>query len=165
MKNIYWIRHAEPPKLAIVARPRGGDWLDDDLQALKRDGVDIVVSALTRPEEEELGLANESERANVAGIEFVSYPIPDRETPQDRSSFHRLISQLVSAIQAGRSVGVHCRGCIGRSTVVAASVLVELGWTAKSALALIEQSRGCMVPDTDEQRDWIRHYEPVGSRR
>ena len=165
MMTIYWIRYAEPPKLAIVARPRGGNWLDDDLRALKRDGIDIVVSMLTGPEAEELGLSKEGERARAAGLEFVSYPIPDTETPSDLSSFRQLISQSVNAIRSGKSVGVHCRGSIGRSTVVAATVLMELGWTAERALALIEQSRQCMVPDTDEQRDWIRRYEPLGSRR
>ena len=165
MKNIYWIRHAGLSRLAIVARPRGDDWLDDDLRALKRDGIDIVLSALTRPEAEELGLEKESERAGAVGLDFISYPIPDGETPQDLSSFRKLISQLVNAIQAGKGVGVHCRGCIGRSTIVAASVLMELGFTAQRALDMIEQSRECMVPDTVEQRDWIQRYEPSGSAR
>jgi protein-tyrosine phosphatase len=165
MKNIYWIRHGVPPKLAIVARPRGGDLLEEDLQALKRDGIDILVSLLTPPEADELGLSNEGAIAKALGLEFVSYPIPDRETPWDLSSFRQLISRLVSAIQAGKSVGAHCRGCIGRSTVVVASVLMELGWTARDALALVERSRECMVPDTVEQRDWIRRYKPAGSVR
>lgn len=164
MKNIYWIRYAEPSKLAIVARPRGGEWLDDDLRALKRDGIDVLVSLLTGPETEELGLGKEKERAKAGGLEFVSYPIPDRETPQDLRSFRLLISQLVNAIQAGKGVGVHCRGCIGRSTVVTASVLMEFGWRAQRALDLIEKSRECMVPDTVEQRDWIQGYRSAGSR-
>ena len=163
MKNIYWIRHADPPKLAIVARPRGDEGLEDDLRALKRDGIDILVSLLTVPEVRALGLGREEEFARALGMQFISYPIPDGATPRELKSFHELVVRLSSAIRSGKSVGAHCFGCIGRATVTTAAVLIELGWNAKDALALIEQARGCPVPDTREQRDWIREYRPGGS--
>ena len=47
MKDIYWIGHDEHPHLAIVARPRGDDWLEEDLANLKRGGIEILVSLLT----------------------------------------------------------------------------------------------------------------------
>jgi protein-tyrosine phosphatase len=160
MTNIYWIRHAKPPKLAIVARPRGDNELYEDLAALKRGGVDVVVSLLTAPEVEELGLAREREIASELGLQFVSYPIPDGTTPWDVKSFRQMILKLVDAIQSGKGVGAHCRGCIGRSTVTTAAVLIELGWDADDALKLIQQARGWPVPDTVEQRNWIRRYAP-----
>jgi hypothetical protein len=43
--------------------------------------------------------------------------------------------------------------------VTAACTLIELGWTAKDALAAIEAARGCVVPDTQEQEDWILRYK------
>lgn len=158
MKNIYWIRHAEPSKLAIVSRPRGGDWLEDDLAALKRDGINVLVSLLTDPEAKELGLSTERKIAEALELRFISYPIPDRATPSAPVSFRRLVLEAVIAIQSGKRVEVHCRGCIGRATVTTAAVLVELGWSAEDALALIEESRGCPVPDTLKQRDWIQRY-------
>jgi hypothetical protein len=38
-----------PPlgKVRIMARPRGGDWLIDEIKALRASGVDILVSLLT----------------------------------------------------------------------------------------------------------------------
>jgi protein-tyrosine phosphatase len=98
-------------------------------------------------------------------LQFVSYPIPDGSTPADSRSFRAFILQLVDAIRAGKGVGVHCRGCIGRSTVTTAAVLIELGWKADDALKLIEEARKWRVPDTLEQRDWIRRYAPEGSVR
>ena len=162
MKNIYWIRHAEQPKLAIVERPRGNEWLDYDLAALERDGIDVLVSLLTAPEVKALGLGKEEEFAKALDMQFISYPIPDGTTPQDLKSFHELVVRLADAIQSGKNVGAHCFGCIGRSTITTAAVLIELGWSAKDALALIEQGRGCPVPDTREQRAWIRHYKSEG---
>jgi protein-tyrosine phosphatase len=165
MKSVYWIRYSEAPKLAIVARPRGDDWLEDDLAALKREGIDVVVSLLTESEAEELGLGRERGISEAIGMQFVSYPIPDRTIPMDKHSFQEFILSLEKLIKSGLSVGVHCRGCIGRSTVTTAAVLIQLGWDARKALAVIEESRGCPVPDTEEQRDWIRQYAAAGSQR
>lgn len=164
MKNIYWIQHADTPRLAIVARPRGADWLKDDLAALNRDGIDILVSLLTSPEEEELGLSDEREIAEATGLEFVSYPVQDRGTPSDLTSFRRLALLLADEIRSGKVVGAHCRGCIGRATVMTAAILVELGSTAREALASIEKARGCSVPDTPEQQNWIQRYASEGQK-
>jgi protein-tyrosine phosphatase len=54
---------------------------------------------------------------------------------------------------------VHCRGCIGRSTVTAACALIHLGWKPESALVAIQAARGVLVPQTQEQEDWILHYQ------
>ena len=164
MKDIYWIAHHEPPRLAhpslaIVARPRGAFWLEDDLAILKQGGIDILVSLLEPDEAAALGLSAEGELAEKVGIHFLSYPIPDRTVPADSASFRKFIARLVEAVQSGKRVGVHCRGCIGRSTVTAASVLIQLGFTPSDALAMIETARECPIPDTLEQLNWILRFE------
>jgi len=160
MTSVYWIQHSRKPRLAIVARPRPDDWLEDDLLVLKRAGIDILVSLLEEDEAAILGLEEERELAKKNGLEFFSYPIPDRTTPRNRTAFCKLISYLADAIRSGKHVGAHCRGCIGRSTVTTAAILVELGWDAREALAIIEKARGCPVPDTEEQRRWILQLTP-----
>jgi hypothetical protein len=59
--TIYSVKEAAPNRIAIVARPRGGDWLCDELIALSREGIDVLVSMLTEEESNELGLHRESE--------------------------------------------------------------------------------------------------------
>ena len=54
---IYQIQGPWRGRLAIVPRPRGGEWLDDDVRALKEQGFDLVVSLLTPDEAIDLGLA------------------------------------------------------------------------------------------------------------
>ena len=46
-------------RLAIVPRPRGGDWLDVEARGWRNLGFDCVVSLLERPEEAELQLEGE----------------------------------------------------------------------------------------------------------
>jgi hypothetical protein len=44
-------------------------------------GVDLVISLLEREEVSDLGLQREAELCRASGIEFVSFPIPDRGVP------------------------------------------------------------------------------------
>jgi protein-tyrosine phosphatase len=148
-------KEAAPNRIAIVARPRGGDWLGDELSALAREGIDVLVSMLTEDESNELGLHGESEECKAAAIEFINLPIPDRSVPLDKDGFLRSVEELAEMVRAGRFLGVHCRASIGRSSVLAASVLVRLGWNPNTAFSAVEAARGCSIPDTPEQRQWV----------
>ncbi len=155
MQDIYWITNHGRLKLAIVARPRGDEWLEADLSRLKDGGIDGIVSLLTAPEEEMLGLRDEANLAEALGLRFLSYPIPDRHVPGDDVAFSRFIAEVAEQLRGGSAIGIHCRGSIGRSTVTAASLLLRVGWDPSRALEEIELARGCPVPDTPEQRAWI----------
>lgn len=75
--NLYWIK-AEGVRLAIIQCPRGPEWLRDDISFLLGAGFDVVVSALTAAENDELGLIEESRCCQDSGIEFLFFPIEDR---------------------------------------------------------------------------------------
>lgn len=158
--TIYPITDASPNHLAIVARPHGYDWLHDEIRDLSQEGVEILVSMLTEEEAEELGLKDESAECAAAGITFVNVAISDRSVPADSNSFLRSVEQLAAQVREGRYVAVHCRASIGRSSVLAASILVRLGWDAKTAFEVIETARGCSVPDTAEQKQWVSSNVP-----
>jgi protein-tyrosine phosphatase len=158
MKDAYWIGEPRETRLAIVPRPRGLDWLEEDLLRLRRAGVDVLVSMLTHEEELELGLEREAQVAERVGLGFCSYPIPDRSTPSDLAAFQHFVHDLSATTSAGEFIGVHCRGCIGRATILSAALLIQNGWSADRALIAIESARGCSVPDTPEQRSWIQNF-------
>ena len=159
MSDIFWIGGSPPPGLAIVARPRGTDWLEDEMLRLKRGGIDTLVSLLEKHEAEWLGLEDEPGAAAKAGIQFLSYPIRDTQVPARMASFRSFAGDLAARLRAGERIGVHCRGSIGRATVTAACTLIHLGWKPSDALSAVEETRGCPVPDTEEQRRWILAYE------
>lgn len=159
--TVYSINEAAPNRIAIVARPRGGDWLCDELSALSQEGIDVLVSMLTEEEADELGLHRESDGCEAAAIKFVNLPIPDRSVPLDKDDFLRSVEHLAEMVRAGRSLGVHCRASIGRSSVLAVSILVRLGWDADEAFYAVESARGCSIPDTPEQRQWVIENVPA----
>jgi hypothetical protein len=86
--EVYWIESPWPGKQAIIPRPRGGDWLEDELRSLREAGLDIIVSLLEPHEETEL--------------------------------------------------------------------LIMSGLSAETAFEEIGAARGCPVPETAEQHQWVR---------
>ena len=122
--NLYWIERPRPGRLAILARPRGGDWLEDEILSLKKAGVNILVSALTPEETSELELDYESGLCRQHGIEFVSFPIEDRDVPPSMKMTRELVQVLERSLLEAKSVAIHCRQGIGRSSMLAACVLV-----------------------------------------
>ncbi len=160
MKTVLWIEEADPSRLATVLRPSGDAGLQADLEQVRGAGIDVLVSMLTAEDNEELGLTEEGRIARQLGMRFISYPILDRCTPSDLAGFRGLVTDLRDEVRAGRSVGAHCRGCIGRATVLLASIMIALGWRADQALRLIEKARGFPVPDTPEQLEWILNFRP-----
>ena len=157
----YWIEIDAPARLAIAPRPRGGDWLDDDLHALRREGVDILVSLLTPEEATELALDDEGSACARAGIEFRNFPIPDRHVPQSTQAFREFIGSLHQEHTKRRNIAAHCRAGIGRSSLLVASLLTLDGFAATDAFHRISQARGLQVPDTPEQVEWTTQFSPL----
>lgn len=154
--TIYRIESALPYRLSIVARPRGDDWLCDEIHGLSANGVQLLISMLTDEEADELGLRDEEHPCEQEGIVFRNVPIPDRSVPADRRQFLDAVAQVSEDLKRGKDVAVHCRAGIGRSSLFAASVLIRLGWDVEEAFKAIEEARGCVVPDTPSQKAWVR---------
>ena len=158
--ELYWIL-LKPRRLGICPRPRGGDYLDDEIASLKNQGVDVLVSLLTDEERAELDLTDEGEICARHGVEFVSFPIPDRSLPQNDSDARRLIDRLDEALFfEWKGVAIHCRAGIGRSSMIAAALLAHdsLTYDVDKAFDLIARIRGCEVPDTPHQREWVMKF-------
>ncbi|HET9222221.1 MAG TPA: hypothetical protein VFO07_06945, partial [Roseiflexaceae bacterium] len=89
------------------------------------------------------------------GLAFQSFPIPDYSVPWLDADTVAVIDQLAADVQVGQAIALHCRMGIGRSSLIAASILATVGMTTSEAFALISTARGRPVPDTDEQRQWV----------
>jgi hypothetical protein len=134
------------------ARPRGGDWLDGEIGGLAKAGVEVLVSLLTVEEVVELGLCGE------CGIRFISFPIPDRGVPFSILEAQQIVALILADLRAAKTVATHCRMGIGRSVLVAAGLLKSQGIGVDEAFAMISRARGFVVPDTEEQGEWVREF-------
>ena len=156
--KVYWIDAPLAGRLAIVPRPRAGDWLDDEIAGWRAEGIDVVVSLLEPEEVVELGLCDEAGLCDGHKMEFVSFPIPDRGVPSSWPQASAVARLVASRVAQGQTVAIHCRAGIGRSSVITACTLICLGTTLDRAFEMIAQARGVEVPDTGEQRAWVRAF-------
>ena len=151
--------------LVILARPRGDEWLRDEIKSWVDAEIDAVVSLLTSSEIGELGLKDEAMIANELGIHFINYPIPDYDVPVSSSTFRRLVDELSYLLSTGKSIGIHCRQSVGRSSLLAASLLTRFNVTVDEGFRKIREARGISVPDTAEQRQWVATFSDAAFKR
>ncbi len=156
--ELHWVRGPWQGKLALAARPRGGDWLQDEMWSWRRQGVDGVVSLLTAEEEQDLDLGDEIREAQSQGMTFTRFPIADRQVPASESAATDVLEKLDAELSAGRNIVLHCRQGIGRTGLMAACLLVTKGRDPETAIKETSADRGVAIPETDEQRRWIDRF-------
>ncbi len=142
-----------------MPRPRAGDWLEDEIKGWKADGIDLVVSLLEPEEITELGLEGEFTLCRAAHLELLSFPFADRGVPTSIGETIRFVRGLTERLSEGKAVAIHCRAGIGRAALVAACVLVLLGFDPGAAFELIGEARGVKVPDTPDQQNWVAKFQ------
>jgi protein-tyrosine phosphatase len=156
--ELYWIEGPWQGKLAILPRPRGGDWLEDEVQGWRATGIDVIVSLLTSDEVADLDLGQEGGLCEAHGIDFRAFPIVDRSVPASRKATLDFVKKLAKLLAEGKSIAIHCRQGIGRSALIAACLLVLSGIVPDAAFLRVSEGRGCSVPETSEQRQWLMEF-------
>lgn len=141
-----------------MPRPRGGDWLEDEIKNWKLAGIGTLVSALTSEEVSELDLGREGLICQELDIGFVSLPIQDRGLPKSQAVVAEIVAGLASKLRSGGNIGIHCRQGIGRSALLAACVLSRQCIAGDEAFGRIAKARGAPVPDTAEQKQWVERF-------
>jgi ADP-ribosylglycohydrolase len=102
-------------------------------------------------------------------VDHVRMPIPDHGVPADERYMAEIQSELDKLLADGRRVYVHCRAGIGRTGTVVACHLIEQGLNPEDALRRLNElwqtndrsDTWPEVPETDQQRDFVRAYVPA----
>jgi protein-tyrosine phosphatase len=162
--TIHWVRDIPPHRLGLMARPRGGDSLREEVAAWQRASLNVVVSLLEPQEIRELELREEPALCAEHGIVFRHFPIPDRGIPASQRDAAALIDELCGELAKGKAIAIHCRAGIGRTGLIAGSLLHGLGVPGRDVFHLLSRSRGVAMPDTSAQAEWVAQYAH-GTRR
>ncbi len=118
-----------------------------------------VISFLEPEEAVRLDLATEDSVSFEIGLAFRTFPIEDRHPPANADAFRDLVTEVVTRLQEGISVGVHCKSGIGRSGLAAAAVLIMARrLSATEALNQVRIARGKLAPNTARQRRWLLRH-------
>jgi len=163
-RPLYWINQFVQGNLAIMAAPRLDEQFEATILGWQEEGVDVIVSLL---EETEISNLTNAERSlcEEIGVEFISFPVRDKTVPDAIEPIAAVARGLADRILSGKSVAIHCRAGIGRSTTLAACVLILLGVDGEIALDMIANARGLEVPETEEQRQWVLDFSQAAHFR
>ncbi len=141
-----------------------GRWerdLETDLQRLRDEyGVEALVSLMEHNEYSDLQIPEFFQKAEERGMDVLHLPIPDYGVPSDpeEDKYRPLVEDVAGRLEEGHTVVVHCRGGLGRSGLVAASVLVALGHPSGEAIRIVRMAREGAL-ETPDQEDRVRWFE------
>src|ERR1700732_1562148 len=100
--EIHWIDLPAGGRLAIMPRPRAGDWLDGEVAGWSAEGIGVIVSLLEAGEVEELGLRREAGVCHDLDMEFISFPVPDGGVPAPMREAMTLAEAIVARLDEGK---------------------------------------------------------------
>lgn len=138
----------------------GAPWDRDlavDVGAIRNWGAAAVVSVLEPHEFELLGVPEFPEVMASQPFRWFPLEIRDSDIPDSRfeSAWPRVMPELLDILRIGGGVVVHCRGGLGRTGLVVARLLVELGLEPEEAISRVRTVRPGAV-ETWEQEEYIR---------
>ncbi len=152
IQNFSWVI---PNKLAGSAMPgKSVNPVDahmySDIQELFDNGIRCLVSLRHMPE----SFGTLCERA---GMEWVSFPIPDFGVPADIDAFEGMIRQSVAILRKQIPLCVHCYAGIGRTGIVLACIAgLYLSVDGNEAIERVRNSR--LALETDEQIVFVNTF-------
>src|SRR5438046_543366 len=125
--EIFWLDRtpAAAGRLAVLPRPRGGDWLEDEVRSLRAAGVDTLVCLLTKEEVTELDLADEAACCAAAGR---GRPVPD--PPEQRDWVLRFAERHLLARPDRTTLLLSTREMPG--TEALADAALAAGWSVRT---------------------------------
>jgi len=136
-----------------------GPWerdLQTDLAAIANWGATALVTLMELHELERLGVSNLGEAAMAQGLDWYHLPIRDVSIPSAAFEEEWNVAGRVlrTRLLDGELVVVHCRGGLGRTGLITARLLVELGEAPSAALQRVRAARPGAV-ETAEQEAYV----------
>jgi len=142
-----------------------GTWrrdLDADLRAIAAWGASLILNLVEEHEMRALGVADTARRL-PEGMAYLRLPIRDAGTPD--SSWERqwalTSTGLHGRLRAGERIVVHCKGGLGRTGLVVARLLIEMGTPPAEAVTRVRRARPGAI-ETDAQLRYVLALPPRG---
>ena len=121
---------------------------DKALQALADAGVTLIVNLHER--------AHTRELLDRLGVREVHLPVRDFTAPT-ADQLESGVNAIVSALESGGRVAVHCGGGLGRTGTLVACYLVQKGVDPEAAIAQVRTARPGSI-ETSEQLASVHAY-------
>ncbi len=133
--------------------------LKRDIQAYQEWGATGVVTLNESDELDNLGLADLGEYLVAAGFWWRHLPIVDMNVPVGNFEDTWKVEgqQICASLAAGELVILHCLAGLGRTGMMAARLLVDMGFAPDKAIAMVRQVRPRAI-QTTPQAEYVHQF-------
>jgi protein-tyrosine phosphatase len=123
-----------PGKLLLHSMPGRFEAIDRVWHQVKNEPVAAIVCLTEQYEirQKSSGYAEALESGTVP-CSVLPFEIREGGVPDDRHAFWALANDLAQRLQSGEAVLIHCAGGVGRTAMLAVSVLLALGESMNEA--------------------------------
>jgi protein-tyrosine phosphatase len=130
-----------PGRLLLHSMPGRFETIERVWHHLKSEAVGAIV-CLTEEYEIRLKSSKYAEALETGTVPCSVVPFEIREggVPEDRDAFWALAKDVASRLQSGEAVLIHCAGGVGRTAMLAVSVLLALGEPIDEAESLVSRA-------------------------
>lgn len=124
----------------------GGNWQRDlttDLQQIKDWGATTLISLMEAHEFDLLEVPEFIHTLRETPIDWYHLPIKDMHPPGEafEQAWSIVADQFFEQLRQGQDIVIHCRGGLGRTGLLAARILVEMGEAPESAIKRVRAAR------------------------
>ena len=142
-----------------------GTWerdLQTDVRAIADWGAAAVVTVMEQHELDRLKSGALGEAVENAGMNWHLLPIPDTNVPDEHFENLWIYSGHVlrRALTAGKKILIHCKGGLGRTGMIAARLMVELGEPPADAIKKVRRARPDAIENSKQEQHIINARPP-----
>jgi protein-tyrosine phosphatase len=143
-----------PGRLLLHSMPGRFEALERVWHQVRREAVGAIV-CLTEEYETRTKSSQYAEALETGTVPCSVLPFEIREggVPEDRDAFWTLANDVANRLQSGEGVLIHCAGGVGRTAMLAVSVLLALGEPMEEAEGAV--SRAGSIVETMPQIEML----------
>ena len=137
--------------------------LADDVAAIAAWLPSAVLTLLEAHESSRLGVPDLARAMKAHGLEWHHLPIPDMGTPGPEfvHAWEGARGRVLGSLRRGERVLIHCAAGLGRTGMLAAKLLTELGVPPADAIRRVRAARPGAI-ETEAQANWVSGSPALG---
>ena len=128
------------------------------IATFKDDNISLVVTLLDTIEVTRLDISTLGKFLKENNIYWEHFPIQDLRIPTDRNLLIKLLVHMKKLLDDDKSVLIHCYAGLGRTGLLATTLLVSLGLEAKVSIEHIRKIRPGSI-ETIEQENFVKQWD------
>jgi len=128
------------------------------IATFKDDNISLVVTLLDTIEVTRLDISTLGKFLKENNIYWEHFPIQDLRIPTERNLLIKLLVHMKKLLDDDKSILIHCYAGLGRTGLLATTLLVSLGLEAKVSIEHIRKIRPGSI-ETIEQENFVKQWD------